>query len=86
MNIYEDFGNFDPGDYFACGAQYCAVFGPSDGSGLGSTDPVIALDSLSITPATTPVPEPATWAMMAIGVAGLSLAGFRVKNRAAATA
>ena len=42
--------------------------------------------SVTVTPITTPVPEPSTWAMMFLGFAGLGLLGYRqtVKARLAA--
>ena len=84
-NIYEDFGNFTPGTYFACGQAYCLLGpGPSDSSninvGVGS-DAVMALDSLTLSAA---APEVSTWAMMLLGFAGLGFAGYRNARRAPA--
>jgi hypothetical protein len=38
------------------------------------------------TPAADPAPEPSTWAMMALGFAGLGLAGYRASKKRAALA
>jgi hypothetical protein len=38
------------------------------------------------TPATPPIPEPSTWAMMLVGFAGLGYAGWRAQRRTAAAA
>ena len=35
------------------------------------------LDDVSVTPLTTAVPEPSTWAMMLLGFAGVSFMGYR---------
>jgi PEP-CTERM motif len=65
----------------------------ADGGGGGSflsslaTDPIMVGGensgdgSVSMTPPTATVPEPATWAMMLIGLAGLGFAGLRQKRR-----
>jgi hypothetical protein len=38
--------------------------------------------SVSVTPVTTPVPEPSTWAMMLFGFAGLGFLGYRQTAKA----
>jgi hypothetical protein len=81
-NIYENNG-FYAGKYLDCGALYCIVGpGATDTSGLGPdpTDPVTALDSLTLTPVVA-VPEPSTCAMMLLGFAGLAYAGYRQRQK-----
>ena len=77
-NIYED-ANYTPGSYYDCGALYC-ILGPglTDGSNIGpgpGTDVVTPLETLTLT--LVAVPEPSTWAMMLLGVAGLGFLGYR---------
>ena len=75
-NIYEDGGNYTPGDYYACGTLYCIITGATDNSGIiAETDPFTSLDSLTLT--LVPVPEPSTWAMMLIGFVGLGFVSYR---------
>jgi hypothetical protein len=74
-NIYENVG-FDPGSVFDCGALYClAGSGPTDNSNFPA-DPITALDTLTLQEINS-VPEPATWAMMIVGFAGLGFAAYR---------
>lgn len=80
-NLYEDYDGYPVGTPFYCGAIYC-LLGPGS---TGAGDPVIALDSFIATPVVG-VPEPATWAMMLIGFAGLGFAGQRWNRRAIAVA
>ena len=68
-NLYEDDGNFNPDSEFACGAVYCLIT---------SESPTIALDSFTV----TVVPEPATWAMMVLGLGALG-AALRSRRRPA---
>jgi hypothetical protein len=74
-NIYENVG-FTPGTIFDCGALYCLV-GPglTDNSNFPA-DPITALDTLTLQEINS-VPEPATWAMMIVGFAGLGFAAYR---------
>ncbi|MBC7051928.1 PEPxxWA-CTERM sorting domain-containing protein, partial [Salmonella enterica subsp. enterica serovar Enteritidis] len=47
----------------------------------GGKDPVLGLKSLEITPITSAVPEPSTWAMMILGLFGLGCMAYRQKQR-----
>jgi hypothetical protein len=78
-NIYEDFGLYPAPSPYHCGAAYC-IIGPGDPTlpGFGAGDPVVALETLTLT--LTGVPEPATWAMMLSGFAGLGFAAYRRKK------
>jgi hypothetical protein len=78
-NIYEDFGLYPLPSPYHCGAPYCLI-GPGDTLTGGAGDPVIALETLTLTAA----PEPATWAMMLVGFAGLGFAAYRRKTAAVA--
>jgi hypothetical protein len=49
---------------------------------LGVGGPAFGTGSVTVTPVTTPVPEPATWAMLLAGFAGLSLLGYRQTAKA----
>src|SRR5271165_1215128 len=51
--------------------------GTSDG---GTAYGQVAFDDVTLT---TSIPEPSTWAMMALGFAGLGFAGYRVRRRQA---
>jgi PEP-CTERM motif len=53
---------------------------PTSGGTL-ELDSTIGLAAFSATISPTPVPEPSTWAMMALGFAGLSLAGYRASRK-----
>jgi hypothetical protein len=68
-NLYEDDGIFNTAP-FECGVVYCLI---------SSTAPTIALTSFSVTFAAG-VPEPATWAMMVLGLGGLG-AALRSRRR-----
>jgi hypothetical protein len=81
-NLYEDDGRYDPTSPFFCGAVYC-LLGPGDTATGGAGDPVVALDSFTVSIAS--VPEPATWGMMLVGFGGLG-AAMRTSRRAKAAA
>jgi hypothetical protein len=59
-------------DFFATGSTETLSF-LSTGTGGAAEPPFSLLDGVSL----TPVPEPSTWAMMALGFIGLAYAGFR---------
>ncbi len=66
-NLYEDFGNVGPA--YACQSAYC-IEGPNTFDQLAAN--VQSVPTLSIT--LEAVPEPATWAMMVVGVGVLGAA------------
>ncbi len=83
FNVYYDTtdGPASPGDPYACGfAGYCEI-GPGvpGTSGLDGPDPI---NPIAFT--LTPVPEPATWALMLAGFGGLGVALRRRRVAAAA--
>jgi hypothetical protein len=45
-----------------------------------------AIDNVVLTPVGTTVPEPSTWALMALGFAGLGFAGWRLRRRSVSIA
>jgi len=57
--------------------SFAAFCNPASRGCAGTVPPFALLDSVSI----TGVPEPATWAMMILGFAGLGYAGFRSARR-----
>jgi len=65
-NLFEDDGLYTPGPPYGCGTEYC-LLGPGT---AGAGDPLVALTSFTL----TPVPEPATWAIMLVGFGGLGAA------------
>ena len=67
----------DGGPACFVGELVLAVGAGGDGQGLGNGSVVIEAITGS------PVPEPSTWAMMAIGFPGLGYAGWRGPRRAA---
>jgi hypothetical protein len=81
-NIYEDFGNFTPGDTYSCLAKYC-IEGPGTDADAGTAINKLALTNFDINLAAPGVPEPATWAMMLVGFGGLG-ATLRMRRRTAA--
>ncbi|MEH2614513.1 PEP-CTERM sorting domain-containing protein [Bradyrhizobium sp. AZCC 1693] len=50
---------------------------------LTSSDPVLNLNALNFDAAVSPIPEPATWVMLLLGFAGISLFGARLPTRRA---
>lgn len=80
-NIYLTLSGANP---YNCHQTYCIIHGNPDGSGTpfsGGRDPVLGLKSLEITPITSAVPEPSTWAMMILGLFGLGCMAYRQKQR-----
>lgn len=78
-NIYEDFGNYEPGTYYSCGGVPYCILGPglTDGSNINvgpGSDAVTALDTLTLSEVAGSAPEPSTWAMMGLGFAALCVA------------
>jgi hypothetical protein len=65
------------GNFEAAGNYFVEITGVSGGGSLK-----LAIDG-NVTAIGDPVPEPSTWAMMLIGLAGVGFAGFRTSRRAA---
>lgn len=76
VNIYEDFGNLVNNGTYACNSNpYCLITGTGLFDNLGTPIEI----ELSLTVAA--VPEPATWAMMFLGFAGLGFMAYRRKSK-----
>jgi PEP-CTERM motif len=81
------FGSPDPtfapsGGFNGALIQGTEIYALIEGPATGQRQDATALSSTIIV-ATTSVPEPATWAMMALGFAGLGYAGFRRSRKGA---
>jgi hypothetical protein len=83
-------------DFSGLGVSSFEVTGIDVANGLNPRDPTAFVSALTfegtgmftgtMTPITANVPEPATWAMMLFGFAGLSFAGYRARSAANSTA
>jgi hypothetical protein len=69
-------------DFTATSASEMLVF--LSVGGPTSLPPVALLDNVSLTGVTGGAPEPATWAMMGLGFAGLGVAAYRRRRKALA--
>ena len=69
-------------DFTATSASEMLVF--LSVGGPTSLPPVALLDGVSLTGVTGGAPEPATWAMIGLGFAGLGVAAYRRRRKALA--
>ena len=83
-------------DFAAGGVSEFEVLGIDTTLGLDPNNPTAFITDLTfegagnftgtMTPITTSIPEPSTWAMIGLGFAGLALAGYRARKSAAMAA
>ena len=78
FNIYNG-GAIPAGQDYYCGGKTYCLLGPGNTSTGGLGDPLVGLNSFTVTVAS--VPEVSSWAMMLLGFAGLGWAGYSRGSR-----
>jgi hypothetical protein len=81
-----DFDSSSNGDYYAEGdafvqdTTYYQAFVDYNGASSSSPYTVNVVPGSSVSTASTPVPEPSTWVLFGLGVAGIAIAGGKRKS------